>query len=257
SLTVGLVLAWDVQGKRLNASQELIAQPYIRLLGNVPAVHGFLGSGSNKRGLFTDAVDSLRATIRGSSFETPPKSIMISSAVGQEGKSTLASQLAVSFAQCGQKTLLIDADLRNPQQHGGFGLSNETGLCEIMRGEVKIDSALQPTSVESLSLLSAGKLDQTAAQALGRNVLKTILSELDDQFDVIILDSGPVLTHADTLLIGQLADMTVLSTRRDVSRLPKIMAAVERLQSVGIPIAGAVLHGEATDSRKHRVPLFA
>merc|ERR1711907_166481 len=101
---------------------------------------------------------------------------------------------------------------------------------------------VQPTPAENLWLLSAGNRDANTDQMLG-TALSPIIDELKTKFDLIVIDTGPVLTCADAMLVGQLVDTTLLSIMRDVSRSPKVADACERLRSVGVQISGGVMNG--------------
>ena len=103
--------------------------------------------------------------------------------------------------------------------------------------------------VEGLWIVPAGYCDQDSIQALAKDSVDAIFDDLKSRYDFIVLDSGPVLTCADPLLLGQYADLTILSIRRDTSQLPKIEEAVERLESVDVPILGAVVNAPGSESR--------
>jgi capsular exopolysaccharide synthesis family protein len=180
---------------------------------------------------------------------------MVSSALGQEGKTTVASQLAVSFARSGRRTLLVDGDIRNPQQHVVLGMPMGQGLCDLLRSDVTLDDVVKPTPAEGLWFLGAGYRDLATDQYMASAVMSKLFAELRDRFDLIVLDTGPVLTSPDAMLLGQHADATVISLRRDVSRLPKVLEACDRLRSVGVHIAGAVLNGASADVRESELSL--
>jgi capsular exopolysaccharide synthesis family protein len=174
---------------------------------------------------------------------------MVTSALGQEGKTTVASQLAVSLARSGRRTLLIDGDVRNPQQHVVLGMAMQRGLCEVLRSEATLDEVVKATPAEGLWALCAGYRDANTDQALASPVLGRLFQELRSRFDLIVVDTGPVLTNPDAMLIGQHVDAAVISVRRDVSRLPKVNEACGRLQAVGVHVVGAVLNGAGIDVR--------
>ena len=175
---------------------------------------------------------------------------MVTSALGQEGKTTVASQLAVSFARAGRRTLLIDGDVRNPQQHDILGMPFQRGFCDVLRSDATLDDVIQPSPAEGLFLMCSGQRDANTDQALASPIVGNMFNELRSRFDVVILDVGPVLTCPDAMLLGQHVDTSLLSIRRDISRLPKINEAANRLRSVGIAVEGAVLNGATMDLRE-------
>ena len=174
---------------------------------------------------------------------------MVASAVSGEGKTSLASHLAASLARGGRRTLLVDGDLRNPAVHQLFGLSAGPGFAELLRGEVEPVQVVQNTPLENLSVLAAGAADRRALQALAQDgVVRTVFDELKEQYDFLIVDVSPVLPVADALLIGEHADAVLLSVLRNVSRLPAVHAAQQRLAALGIRVLGAVVIGEGLEA---------
>lgn len=195
--------------------------------------------------LLTESVDATRTMLLHAARLEGVQVVMITSAMPGEGKTSLTSHLAASMARTGLKTLLIDGDLRNPTAHKLFELPNEAGFCDLLRGEAVAPDVIQPTAISGLSLMPAGEWDGQAALGLAQNRTRAILNQLRREYDFILLDSSPVLPVADALLIGQSADAAVFSLLRDVSRLPNVYVASQRLTSLGIRTLGAVVNGVA------------
>jgi capsular exopolysaccharide synthesis family protein len=171
---------------------------------------------------------------------------MVTSAVEGEGKTTLASNLALSVARSGRKTLFVDCDLRRPSAHQLFEQTLQPGFSELVLGEVEPDAVVRPTTTgPNLWLLPAGQWDRAVVQELARRGVGDLFAQLRDEFDFIILDSHPLLPATDSLLIGQHVDGVILSVLHDVSRTPKVYAACQRLETLGIPCFGAVVNGTA------------
>jgi len=143
---------------------------------------------------------------------------------------------------------LLDADLRNPAIHRLFGVSRSPGLCELMRGENDLAEAIQPTPAPQLTFIPAGRCDSLALQALAQDGFQTVCAQLRTAYDFIVVDSAPVLPVADSLLVGHHVDAVVFSILHDVSRLPKVYAAHQRLEMLGIRMLGAVVSGTHVDS---------
>lgn len=258
---VGTVLGvalWDMQHQRVNNAQEIGSGGEVRVIGSLPQligrrVAGLLPMSENGRRSvelsLTRSIDSIRTTLQLAKHSNPYQVIMVSSALGQEGKTTVASQLAVSYARSGRRTLLIDGDVRNPQQHVVLGMPMQQGLCEVLRGEANVNEVLKATPAENLWVLGAGYRDTHTDQYMALPVLPNLIQELRGQFDIIIIDTSPALTNPDAMLIGQTVDAAILSVRRDISRLPKVKEAAERLRSVGIHVVGAIMNGAGMDIR--------
>jgi len=239
--TVFAVAYWDYLGKRVNGEEDISKS--IRVVGTLPPIQKGLDEETMKI-----SVDGIRTAIL-FNRDVNTQCVLVTSATGQEGRSTVASQLAVSMGRAGKTTLLIDGDLRNPQQHNIFGVQPHGGLSEMLRAEQTSDQAIVATAVENVWLLGAGRCDQQALQGLSGDQAKAVFEDFRDRFDMIIIDSSPVLTGADSLLLGQFSDSAIMSVRRDVSQLPKVNAAVDRLGSVGIPILGSVVNGSTIELR--------
>lgn len=117
------------------------------------------------------------------------------------------------------------------------------GMAELLRGETTNNEVVQPTAIDGLFAVTAGAVDYDAITALSRQEFPRIIQGFRDSFDHVIIDAGPVLAYADTLIIGRQSDITILSTMRDVSSVPATVAAVDRLRSAGVRVAGCVLSG--------------
>jgi succinoglycan biosynthesis transport protein ExoP len=195
-----------------------------------------------------ESVDSIRTLLLHVSRTDSLRVLMVTSAAGGEGKTSLASQLAASLARAWRKTLLIDADLRHPAGHALFDLPLEPGFSEVLRNEVKPADAIKPTPLSRLWLMPAGHWDAHAVQALAQDNVRPLLEQLKQQYDYIIIDSCPVLPVADSLVLGQHVDGVVFSVLRDVSRLPALHAAHQKMTNLGIRTLGAVVIGAKADT---------
>ncbi|MCA9217462.1 MAG: polysaccharide biosynthesis tyrosine autokinase, partial [Planctomycetales bacterium] len=249
---------WDFLSKRVNTTKDVMDEGELRVIGALPMLNGRRAGGllpmssgmrrSVEIGL-SRAIDSIRTALYYSKRKDPIEVVLVTSALGQEGKTTVASQLAVSVARSGRRALLIDADVRNPQQHVVLGMPFHSGLCELLRGDVALEDVVRATPAEGLWHMSAGYRDAQSDQHMASPELKNIIDELRSRFDMIIIDTGPALTSPDSMLVGQYADVAIISVRRDVSRLPKVAEAAERLRGVGVEIMGAVVNGMNVDLR--------
>lgn len=247
-LGFGGVVLMEYQRERLAVPEEVPQRLGLRVLGTVPGV-----SRSKKRpnhAQVAESVDGVRAIIAQTGRETP-KVIVVTSAVEHEGKTTFAAQFAASLARAGNRTLIIDGDLRHPNTHLALELELRAGLPELLRGEIAPDEAVQPTSIEGLFAVTGGSCDYASITALSRPDAAKIIRSFRASFDSVVIDAGPVLAFADVLLIGQASDAAIVVTMRDVSRLPLVAKAVDRLRSVGVRVLGTVVNG-ISDTSTHR-----
>ena len=244
----------EFRARRVYKSDDVSQGLGLPLMGTVPAAPAKVRalapvSEDAALGPMIESVDAIRTLLLHAGRSEALRVVMVGSAVSGEGKTSLAGHLAASLARGGRRTLLVDGDLRNPAAHQLFGLSAGPGFAELLRGEVEPAQVVQPTTLENLSVLAAGAADRRALQALAQEgVLHTVFDELKEQYDFLIVDVSPVLPVADALLIGEHADAVLLSVLRNVSRLPAVHAAQQRLASLGIRVLGAVVIGEGVEA---------
>jgi len=171
------------------------------------------------------------------------KTILFTSALPSEGKSTIVSNLAIAFAQNGKKTLVVDCDLRIPTQHKIIGLPNRQGLSDVLYQDTNSDDVIQKTRYNDMYLLSSGSLPQNPTELLGGSRMKILISKLTHQYDIIILDAPALLPVADTTLIAGLADGVVLVTRRAYSKEENVREACRQLGEINAHMLGVVING--------------
>jgi protein-tyrosine kinase len=160
------------------------------------------------------------------------------------GCSVLAANLAVTFAQLGERTLLIDADLRAPVQHRLFGFKSEHGLVDFITGRENLDSALTKVpGFSCLSVMCAGELPPNPQELLGRVSFGYLMETVPDKFDVVIVDTPPMLQCADGQLIAARARGAVLATKRHDARMADVMRVKSQLESAEVSLLGAVIDG--------------
>ncbi|MCS7306529.1 MAG: polysaccharide biosynthesis tyrosine autokinase [Thermoguttaceae bacterium] len=256
-LAVLAVAGVDFLSRRVNSSAEVAYGLGLRVVGDVPTISGrhrwqlaLDGRGSPLHGLLADSIDNIRTALLYQASMEGIKVTLITSALAREGKTTVATQLAASLGRTGRFTLLIDGDLRRPSAHRVFDLPQAPGLCEVLRNEAQLEDVIRPTRVPGVWLLPAGRWDINAIQALVHDELREQFAKLRESFDFILIDAGPVLTDSDALLLGRYADGVLLSVLRDVSRVPYVYEACQRIRAVNIPLLGAVVNGVGT--RRYR-----
>jgi capsular exopolysaccharide synthesis family protein len=243
---------WEFRARRIHSTDEVVKGLGLNVVGSMPELPNhspvrFLATGGEEdpsEHQFLESIDGIRTVLLRESSVSETRVIMVTSARGGEGKTTLAGHLACSLARAGRKTLLIDCDLRRPAAHQMFEQALQPGLSEVLLKEVDLAAAVRPTTaVEGLWLLPAGQWDREVVQALAQNGTAQLFAELRKEFDFIVVDSSPVLAAADSLVVGQHADAVILSLLRDVSQVPPVQAAAQKLTSLGIRVLGAVVNG--------------
>jgi polysaccharide biosynthesis transport protein len=193
------------------------------------------------------AAESIRSLRTSCSFGLPDNGrgvVLITSANSGEGKSVIASNLAIAIAQSGRKTLLIDADLRSPGQNEIFAVIGKRGLGNVLAGDGDVESGImQRVTSEGLDLLPAGDASLGAAELIEGDACRQLIGELREEYDVIVIDSSPVLETAETRVLASLVDVNVLVMRMNVSTAPAGQRAAGILRSVGAELLGVMLNG--------------
>jgi polysaccharide biosynthesis transport protein len=196
-----------------------------------------------------EAYRTLRTAIQFIGLEHPTKTLQITSAGAQEGKSTTLANLAVALARADQKVVVVCCDLRRPRIHEFFGLSNSAGFTSVLLGKASLSAAIQKVPDQArVSLLASGPLPPNPSELLASRRTVELLALLQADFDMVLIDSPPVLPVTDALVISGLVDATLVvsvaggTTRKEVAR------TVELLRQVDAPLIGSVLNGVRSDS---------
>lgn len=186
-------------------------------------------------------------------FSAPPealKNLLFTSSLEHEGKSFVAHNIAVSLAQDGNRTLVIDADLRKPVGHRIYGMENMTGLSNFLTSEIEFDSVVRQTFVENLSIIVAGPVSPNPAEILGSSRMKLLLEKAREKFDRIIIDTTPVTGIGDPLVLGSLTNHVVFVIHAAKTPSDVILKSKEILEKSGVRIIGCVLN--SVDLEKER-----
>jgi capsular exopolysaccharide synthesis family protein len=195
---------------------------------------------------FVQSLDHLRVVLcaRPDPWGRNRHCVLITSACGSEGKTTLAAQLAERCVNAGLMTLLIDADLRNPSLSRMLDASESPGLINVLRGVVAPEEVMLVIGdAGGFHLLPAGTPRVDPSRLLQGDQFGKLLAQARASFDMIIVDAPPVLPVPDALAIGRWTDGAVLAVRFDTSRLPLVERATRRLVHIGVPLIGAVVNG--------------
>lgn len=194
---------------------------------------------------FTSQVEALRALrtqllLRW--FSLGHKHLAVVATNAGEGCSNLVANLAVVFSQLGERTLLIDGNLRTPRQHQIFNLGNRAGLSEILAGRADIETIVRVPQLRELSVLTAGATPPNPTELVGRGKLTNLLQMLAGQYDVILFDTPPATLSGDAQNIASLAGGALLVARKGYTKLREIDFLKTSLDGAGTPIVGAAMN---------------
>ena len=214
--------------------------------GGLPGeLNSRLVAGRDPRNPVSEAYRSFRTNLTFANPDHPPKTIVITSALPQDGKSTSAANLAITLAQQGIKALLVDADLRRGVLNNVFDTPREPGLTTVLTGGAGISDA-----VRSIDLGESGKLDfmpsgaypPNPAEILGSQRMRSLLEALEERYDLVIIDTAPLTVVTDAAVLGTKADGVVLVARANVTAKGALTYSVEQLKNVRAPILGCVVN---------------
>lgn len=195
------------------------------------------------RSPITEAFRTLRTNVEFASVDQPVKTLLVTSAVQGEGKTTTAANLAVVFAQAGRSVLLLDADLRKPGVHRILDLPNDSGVSTLLlRDSADFGPVLQDTEVPGLRVLTTGPLPPNPAELLGSHRFRALLANLEARFDVLVIDSPPVHAVADAAILSSITDGTLFVVYAGKTRRGAIRAAREALAKAGANVLGVTLN---------------
>ncbi|MBC7328861.1 polysaccharide biosynthesis tyrosine autokinase [bacterium] len=190
----------------------------------------------------SEAFRTLRSSLKFAGLGKPLKAILITSPEPSEGKSTVSANLAVAFAQAGQKTLILDADLRRPRVHEIFGLDREVGLTNLLVGEADTEEAVKPTEIDNLYAITCGPIPPNPAELLESERMREVLEELKQKFDIVIIDSPLVMGMADAVILSSICDGALIVARYNSTSRSALNQARKMLENVKANILGAVLN---------------
>jgi capsular exopolysaccharide synthesis family protein len=198
----------------------------------------------------SESYRSLRTNISyASTMDNKIRSLLISSSQPGEGKSTTTANLAIAFAQLRKKTLLVDADLRKPVQHNVFGHPRGPGLSEYLIGDIDdLGSIIHSTKVENLSIMTAGGLPPNPSELLGSDTMSSLVSQLEDEWDMVLFDSPPIVAVTDASMISGELDAIAMVVKAGQTERTAIDRALDIIENVKAPLIGAILNGASQEN---------
>ncbi len=191
-----------------------------------------------------EAFRALRTTIRFQAEEHGRKSLLVTSAAPQEGKSLVAANLATALAQMGLSVTLIDANVRTPSLHSAFGVSQEPGLADYLSGAAGAPAYHEDCGAEGLNLLAAGTVPEHAPELLASRRMTDLIGEIARERDHVILDTPPILLAADAAALARSVDGVLLVVRANQTRRDQIQRAKAMLEQIDARVVGVVFNDD-------------
>jgi non-specific protein-tyrosine kinase len=197
---------------------------------------------TNSRAPAAEAYRALRTNLMFYSLDTPISTLVITSPVPDESKSNVAANLAVTLAQGGHQTILVDCDMRKPVQHELWGLKNDCGLTNMLLDKAAFENPpLQSSGVDNLAILTSGDLPPNPADVIGSKRMDEVIEALKTTAEYVLFDVPPALAVTDAALLGLKVDGLVLVLRAGVSRRDHAARAKAELERLKVPLIGTVL----------------
>ena len=246
-LIVGIMLAigrelMDTTVRSPAMLQELFSEPMIGTIPFDASVHvAPLIVGGQARSARAEAMRQIRTSLQFVDVDSPPQVILVTSSTASEGKSTTATNLALAFAETDLKVLLIEADMRRPRVTDYLGVERTVGLSNILANHVELDLVLQSWG-DNLKVLPSGPTPPNAPAMLGSQRMAALISTLRSKFDIVIIDTPPVLPVTDAALVATLTDGVVMVARHGKVTRTQLTTAVQNLTAVNANILGFVLN---------------
>ena len=250
SLAIFLLVVFERLRQKLDTVEDIEREVGLQVIGaipDLPRVRRLTSAPSDyvqrePMSEFGGAFQRLRTLLTLGNGRRMPRTVLVASGTAGEGKTTIAVCLGIACVSSGQKVLLVDCDFNRPQVHRMLDVKNETGLTDILKGATTLEEFVKHPTGHSLSILTIGRSRQGAIDLLNSERMEGLLVELRKVYDIIILDSAPILEVSNALILGALAERTILVTRREWTSPRDASNAVRQLQLYGSDIAGVVFN---------------
>lgn len=198
---------------------------------------------------FAEGIRTLRTNLMFMAPDNPPKLLLVTSPGPGEGKTMTSVNMAIAMAQSGQRTLIIDADMRRPRLHKALGIENKDhGLSSIILGNEELDQVVQSTRIENLSVLSCGQIPPNPSELLHSERFTKLVEEVGEKYDRVIFDSPPLGAVSDALVLSHAVDGVLLILSFGNTQKEMLRRSVDQLMSIGAPLMGFVLNEIRADA---------
>lgn len=195
---------------------------------------------TDSRSHISESFRSIRTNLSFAAPDTERKAFIVGSALPEEGKTLVSANLAVSFSQVEKKVLLIDCDLKKPRMHELFGLERDRGLAEFLGGASGLN--IKDANFAGLKIITSGIIPPNPAELLASKRMKELIDGMKAEFDILIIDSPPILSAADSVEIASLTDGVVMVVKAASTPIPSVQTAIDQIADVGGKVIGCILN---------------
>jgi capsular exopolysaccharide synthesis family protein len=270
---LGLAIMVEMNDTSIHSIEDVAEYIGLEVIGTIPRMRFGRGSGRRRRGDFVPITDedqihacivtqhdpkspvseayrTLRTRFQLATIQQKPKTVVVTSAVPGEGKTTTAVNMAVTFADSGMRVLLVDTDLRRPNVHHVLRMERGPGLADLLREDLDPHSIIRPTRVDNLWMASSGRVPPNPSELIGSDKMRRLMRDFGEEFDIVICDAPSILVVTDPVLLATDVDSVVLVVSVDWARRDTIAHAKKLLETANASLSGVVLNGLAA-SRRH------
>ncbi|MBM9469120.1 polysaccharide biosynthesis tyrosine autokinase [Nakamurella leprariae] len=197
---------------------------------------------THSRSIRAEAYRQLRTNLAFVDVDRPIRRVLLTSSVAEEGKSSTAVNLAVAFAESGERTLLIEADLRRPRVATYLGLESAVGLSDVLANRAELDDVLQPWGRGGLTVLPCGSIPPNPSELLASSAMSKLLDEIDKTFSMVVIDTAPLLPVTDAAVLSTKVDGAVVVVRHGRTTRQQLHTSAESLRAVDARVLGTILN---------------
>jgi polysaccharide biosynthesis transport protein len=247
-LAFGLAFGFEYLDSRIKVPEEIKTYLHLPFLGMIPTVSGPDHNGeapllhADVQPAFSEAIRAVRTAVLFSTAEEGARSVVVTSTGPHEGKTLVSSSLAITLAQAGQRTIVVDADMRRPRMHEALGRSQEPGLSNVLVGEATLGDAARSTTVPNLTFLGAGHIPPNPVELLCSPKYLELIAELKRRYDWVVIDAPPVMPVTDAAVVANAAGGVLFVVGSEMTPRQNAAAAVEQLRGANAKFIGAVLN---------------
>ncbi|ODS54469.1 MAG: hypothetical protein ABS36_11255 [Acidobacteria bacterium SCN 69-37] len=247
-LALGLAFGFEYFDSRIKLPEEIKTHLNLPFLGMIPVFPDAGRDGEapllqpDAPAAFSEAIRAVRTAVLFSSAEDGARSVVVTSTGPHEGKTVVSSSLAITLAQAGQRTIVVDADMRRPRMHEALDRSQEPGLSNVLVGEASLADAARTTAVPNLTLLAAGHIPPNPAELLSSPRYAELIAELKRRYDWVVIDAPPVMPVTDAAVVAHGSSGVLFVVGAEMTPRQTAIAAVEQLRSANARFIGAVLN---------------
>jgi capsular exopolysaccharide synthesis family protein len=253
---IGLAILLEFLDNGFRSLNQLEGLTGLPTLGLVPALRGaqkgkkaYQVAAEQPNSPFGEAVRTLRTSLLLSNVEHPPRTVVVTSAVPGEGKTSTALAIAALAAKSGQRCIIVDCDFRHPSVHGNLGYPNRKGLGDYLAGNAQLSDVIELEPRYGLRFITTGTNVPNPPDMLGSPRMKELIHRLSESYDLVILDTPPLLVISDALVLVRNVDKTVFVVRWEKTKRQSAMLGLKQVVEAGADIAGLIL--TQVDVRKH------